>query len=976
MEISSRELRTNQIDAIQTSIDNDFESGIHYHATGTGKSWIAINIVDAFNKKYPKANVLWLCERKDILNQQFSKDVLKERGFTGILKRFNVLDYANKKCSNWYDSLNSSSFWGLPFLCIINRCFLTTKQKYEKIIKKIDMVVHDECHSIENETTQEFYKWLLARNPQVRIIGFSATPEYIKPLNQVLTNYSIYDAFCHNVILPPKIVWLKSEEQLDDLDIINIIHSELKYLPYKKIIVWCGTVDECKKMRDIWKKHFCNYIISVDYNNCTENNFDDFYKAKENAILFCAVKHREGSDIPYLDGCVFMDKVEKRSQRVFIQSMGRVLRKDTQQRKHYGLIIDVKAKSSIEICNRVQYYLRLKNIFPWNYSLETRRYNEKTIYVNSLKMIQAKDKITNDNVFDEKRYTEEEILSLFVRDCPKTKEYEERLKREISLIIDKGLFCNIMRAINILEMTKNIPHVTRGSCGSSLVCYLLGISHVDPVRENICFARFINQYRETLPDIDFDFPHYLRDEVFLKLFQKWGDKVARISNHNYYHEKSALRESLRRNGVHEFISKYELDKKIKSFDDEFQEKIYDTQKELDGTFRGYSLHCGGIIYFPNGVPSEYILDESERKIMPQVHLNKHDIAEQKNFKIDILSSRALSQLYYCRHFKEIDFNSHIGDTETIELLCSGDNIGITLAETPLMKKALLLVKPKSIMDLAICLAIIRPAAKDAKKEFELGKYRKDNMIFDDDIIQLLAKLIKCDEEKADKLRRGYCKGDTKIVDIVDDRIKRRPKATQTKINNILGNLRKYGFCKAHALSYAQLVWQLAYEKAHHPRLFWKSTIKNIKSCYRKWVHIYEAHKSDVFVDVREKTLSIYAQQRIHSYESEKPIEQLRQQGYWNIKESGRFYPGCYYCKKENEILFCGLVASSRMVQRGKYNLLILCVGIDYKKFIEVLVTGKSGYNTKKHVIQGRGKSKRDCDIFPSIDCKGKHCLFI
>ena len=63
---------------------------------------------------------------------------------------------------------------------------------------------------------------------------------------------------------------------------------------------------------------------------------------------------------------------------------------------------------------------------------------------------------------------------------------------------------------------------------------------ISPGKYNISFARFINQYRDTLPDIDFDFPHYLRDEVFLKLFQKWGHRVARISNHNYYHEKISL----------------------------------------------------------------------------------------------------------------------------------------------------------------------------------------------------------------------------------------------------------------------------------------------------------------------------------------------------------------------------------------------------------------------------------------------------
>ena len=78
---------------------------------------------------------------------------------------------------------------------------------------------------------------------------------------------------------------------------------------------------------------------------------------------------------------------------------------------------------------------------------------------------------------------------------------------------------------------------------------MLGISHTDPIQHNITFARFINRFRDTLPDIDIDFPHYLRDEVFLKLFQKWGDKVARISNHNYYHEKSALREAFRQCGI-------------------------------------------------------------------------------------------------------------------------------------------------------------------------------------------------------------------------------------------------------------------------------------------------------------------------------------------------------------------------------------------------------------------------------------------
>ena len=175
-----------------------------------------------------------------------------------------------------------------------------------------------------------------------------------------------------------------------------------------------------------------------------------------------------------------------------------------------------------------------------------------------------------------------------MRNIPEEEEYQERLEREFNLILEKDLFGNIKRALEILELTQNIPHVTRGSCGSSLICYLLGISHVDPVKYDISFARFLNQYRNNLPDIDFDFPHYLRDEVFLKLFQKWGNRVARISNHNYYHEKSALREAMRRNGIRKFVSKFDVQKEIKKQSIVTRKKIYETQKELEGQFRGFS----------------------------------------------------------------------------------------------------------------------------------------------------------------------------------------------------------------------------------------------------------------------------------------------------------------------------------------------------------------------------------------------------
>ena len=961
------QLRKNQLNAICTTMCNDFKSGIHYHATGSGKSLIAINILIEFNKKYPNKNVLWICERKDVLNQQFSKDNILKNGFQNTIKKFNFLNFVNYKSDNWYDSLNSSKFWNKPYLCIVNRCFLTSKNKYTNIKNPIHLVIHDECHSIENKTTQKFYEWLIHINElkfkiQTRIIGFSATPERIKPLNKILTKYSIYDAFKDNIILPPRIVWLKSEKNPTNIHLLTIIKSEIDKLPYKKIIVWSGIIDECIKLSKQWLLYFEDYMICIDFNNINSKDiessiktYDDFYHCKEKCILFCAVKHREGSDIPNLDGCIFMDLVEKRSERLFIQSIGRVLRLDVLNKKKYGLVIDLKAKSTIEICNRVQHYLKLKNIFPWKYSIKSMSLDKIPYFINCLTMINAKKKV--------------------IRKIPNNIAYTKRLNYEIDLIIKKKLFSNIVRALDILKLTKKIPHVTRGSCGSSLVCYLLGISHVDPVKHNISFARFLNNYRSNLPDIDFDFPHFLRDEVFLKLFQKWGNKVARISNHTYYHDKSALREALRKNGIRKFISKYDIKNEIKKMDPKLKLNVLKTKKKLEGTFKGYSLHCGGIIYYPDGTPRKKRIFGSGKSIIQQVKLNKIDVEKNKNFKIDILSSRGLSQLFYCNSFNPIDFNAHIGDTKTIDLLCSGQNIGITLAESPLMRKALLLIQPKTIMDVAICLSIIRPAAKSAKKNFEMGKYLKNNLIFDDDAIFIISKLLNCSEEIADKIRRKGSKGKKECINVLKTDASNVNMITKIKIKNILTNLRRYGFCKAHAISYAQLVWQLAYQKANNTKTFWESTLKNVKSSYRKWVHLYEAKCQNAKVPDKDKNKSIYSiykDKKTKNYQFNH-LEQLRKFGYWNMNQN-QFFSGCYCYKKEinNETIyyFKGLIASSRILSYGKNKRVILFIGVKKHKYIEVIINGKFYYDSKKVLIKGQGKLINK--LYETIECSGEN----
>ena len=104
-------------------------------------------------------------------------------------------------------------------------------------------------------------------------------------------------------------------------------------------------------------------------------------------------------------------------------------------------------------------------------------------------------------------------------------------------------------------MTSKFPHVIRGSAGCSLICFLMKITDLDPILLKIPLTRFMHIRREDIPDIDIDFPALDRDYIFNMIFDRWRGRVARISNHVLFKQKSAIKEAIRRNGYHKFIPK-------------------------------------------------------------------------------------------------------------------------------------------------------------------------------------------------------------------------------------------------------------------------------------------------------------------------------------------------------------------------------------------------------------------------------------
>lgn len=872
--------------AVAAVVGSGFKDGVIAHATGTGKSRTAWELVSTFGTSNPGRVVLWVCERANVLRDLFSQQ--------WTAKGLSVLNLVERKDHEWAWKAQAATCWGRPVLVIVTRAYLASRTRYRHLHPgSVGLVVHDECHSGCKGTMEAFFVWLRSEQKHARVIGLSATPP---TGSRIVSRFSIYDAMCAGVILPVKLVWGGglSAGDLGSSACLSLAEEER----IRKIIVWCGTIEHAERAMAIWSATVegCRWRMAVDTSRPRQEHpgYDEFRRWSEPAALFCAAKHREGSDIPGLGMAVFVDGVPKRGAGVFVQCVGRVLRRGDGGRRH-GFVVDLSARDGLELCDRVGKYLCLPpGVHPW--SQTTRRVPKGLVHTLALDRRRPAGVPSSPPV--PSIWT---IEGAFARAVPDKPAYRTRLERELDLILSKGLQSHLRRAVEVLQLAgADVQHVTRGSCGSSLTCYLLGISHVDPVRYKISFARFLNEFRDSLPDIDYDFPHHRRNEIFMAIAQRWPGKVARISNHVHFHEKSALRAALRQCGLRGGIPSAELARYISGLDAAQKRRVERCARELDGSFNCYSLHCGGIVYYPEGVPEEDILETRRGHLLAQVKSDKRAAAKDGQFKIDVLSSRALAQLVHVmdRCGREL----HLEDPPFTQAMCDlfarGDNIGLTLAESPLSRGEQRARSPKSVEEVAACMALIRPAAR--KSEIQI--------VYDDDAIRLIARAAKIPEAEADCIRRKLSKNDPEAVRMLAATMD--PEEAEA-LRKKLGSLSMYGFCKAHAMSYAQLVCWLAWCKTEHPRLFWEGALLHCQSFYKPWVHIWEAHRAGVTASSTRPAGSVFAQARRRRLNGEKMMVRLRKSWTWDPADG--FVPGCYVHRDEQgrPCRFRGVIASTR-----------------------------------------------------------------
>lgn len=601
------------------------------------------------------------------------------------------------------------------------------------------------------------------------------------------------------------------------------------------------------------------------------------------------------------------------------------------------------------------------------------------------------------------------LQTKFLRTVPDDPRYKTRLHQEFALIESfqfTQVFLQVQKIIELIKKLK-IPHIIRGSSGSSLVCFLLGITDIDPILYGLELARFMNTGRKDLPDIDIDVPYNRRQELYAAIHEQWPGAVARISNHVKYGAKTALREvakdalkasmptnpELRDDTQRKALKQlgrrfFRLEKIIP--DETIREDIRHAAAQKKGTLKNYSLHCGGIVIFEDegSVPQDLLLDGTE----DQIKLNKDETEDAGLIKIDILSNRGLAELVEAQGTPRELLAYPDRDPATEKLLASGNNFGITFAESRGMRKILVELRPRNREDIAIALALVRPAAAAGGRKasfLERWKFGAEDtvdplykpIVFDDDAIGRIQKVLGCDVAEADKWRKAFAKANPKArVDFRRAVMARGyDRALVDSLVDDLSQLVLYSFCKSHAISYAQLVWALAHEKAHNPHRFWIAALNHCHSEFRKWVHWREARCAGLLL-TREKGdhyslgnrggkpailakdsqgNTLPEQTRIDVAilpQKDRDLLDYKQLGYWLGPD---FLGGCgvwptadprqptldkWFGSKprdQDQVRFRGLIASSRCIRRGGKELTFLCIGVDNQRYIDITIIDRA-----------------------------------
>ena len=474
----------------------------------------------------------------------------------------------------------------------------------------------------------------------------------------------------------------------------------------------------------------------------------------------------------------------------------------------------------------------------------------------------------------------------------------KRLQKELAVIFHLGMadyFLLVEEIVNYARC-RGIPTLGRGSAANSLVCYLLGITAVDPLKYNLYFERFLNPARSDPPDIDLDFPSHRRDEVIEYIYRKFGrERVAMISTMVRFRSRLALKEVGKVMGLTEraatrltrylpYFSSLQDTERIRRevpecrhlpWDDENFIRLIRAAARLEGFPRHLSVHPGGVVIAPAPL-TRYLALEKAAKGIVVTQFDMYSIKNLGLLKIDILGQRALAVVEEvlrgeAGRGRRIDFQriDPSRDKATRELISSGRTIGCFYIESPVMRRLLKRLRCRDFETLVAASSIIRPGVsntglteryvarrlaggKVVSQHPRVDKILKETygvMVYQEQVMKIVNEVAGMSLADADQFRRCMSKkpGWTALENYREQfqlgaRGRKIPPAVVDELWRQIEGFSAYAFCKAHSASFALLSFQVAYLKAHFPAAFMAAQISHRGGFYPTGEYVEEARR--------------------------------------------------------------------------------------------------------------------------------------
>ncbi|HEY7706366.1 MAG TPA: DNA polymerase III subunit alpha, partial [Gaiellaceae bacterium] len=467
-----------------------------------------------------------------------------------------------------------------------------------------------------------------------------------------------------------------------------------------------------------------------------------------------------------------------------------------------------------------------------------------------------------------------------------------RLEQELRLIDELGLAGFFLLHWEVLELAREIalevrgpgsprrflpPGRGRGSSVGSIVCYLTGLSHVDPVENELSLGRFLNRELASVPDIDLDFPRDIREKLIVAVTERYGrEHAALVASFSTYRSRGAIRDIGKALGLPygelERLARVSDGWNAKRVGGELQlvpgfedragsprwRAFAELTHEIAGLPRHISQHPGGMVISTRPLVELVPVQPAAMAGRQLVQWDKDSCDDAGFLKIDLLGLGMLSAVEECvdqiarLRGKAIDLSRiPLDDAETFAQIQDADTVGAFQIESRAQMQTILRTRPETLEDIMVQVALVRPGPIQGKAVHPYverrQKLREDPsyvapadhplldeplrdtlgvVVFQDQVLDVAMALAGFSVGEAEGLRRAMSRKRSEAAleayrkRFVEGALERDvDEGLANSIYDKLVAFSGFGFPKSHAAAFGLLAYQSQWLRCHHPAEF-------------------------------------------------------------------------------------------------------------------------------------------------------------